>query len=253
MRAISASRVAHRVEAFALAARVGAAAARLAEIDVAGQLAHDHDVEARRRPRASASTRAASSGYSSAGRRFANSAERLADARGSPARAASRAAACRIAGRRPRRQHRVGRAARASSVASGSGSPARVVAGAADRRLLRSRSAGRRAAARRAPCTASRDDLGADAVARQDRDLHRACACATARSGARSVEFTARAARACRFASNARISSACCSVSPMSSSRSAGSACGTDRRRTRTTAPPSGVATRLLRRDRSSA
>ena len=39
-------RVAHRVEAFALAARRRAAATRLAEIDVAGQLAHDDEVEA---------------------------------------------------------------------------------------------------------------------------------------------------------------------------------------------------------------
>ena len=38
-------RIAHRVEGLTLAARVDAVAARLAEVDVAGELSQDHQVE----------------------------------------------------------------------------------------------------------------------------------------------------------------------------------------------------------------
>ena len=133
-------RVAHRVERLARAAGVGADAARLAEVDVAGQLAQDHEVEARRRPRASASRRPTSSGNRNAGRKLANRSRSL------RSRSRPRPGACRTgivsSPGTPAAPNRIASALRAiSSVRGGSGSPAR--------RCRRRRSAPRRARAAR--------------------------------------------------------------------------------------------------------
>ena len=134
-------------------------------------------------------------------------AERLADRRAAPAPAASRAAACRTAGRRRRPSAWRRRAARARAC--------RAAADGRRRRSRRRRSApsvgldrrGLRRAARRAPRRASATISGPmpspgriaifmrAATAPQSHGLRRRGACA----------------------SNARISSACCSVRPMSS------------------------------------
>ena len=166
-------RVAHRVErllgAREVRRRARAAAARLAEVDVAGELADDQDVEARRRARASGSTRAASCSDSRSPGGSWRTGPGACAGRGSPARGAARARACRTSSRRRRRT-----APRRPPCASferrfGQRMAVRLVGGAADQRRLRSRTAGR---ARAAPARASRDDLGADAVAGQDCDLH---------------------------------------------------------------------------------
>ena len=166
------ARVAHRVEGLvgALERAVGraAAAARLAEVDVAGQLADDQDVEPgdelglqARGVRSAARSRSPGGSWRTGRAPCA--------ARGSPARGAARARACRTSSRRPRRT-----APRRPPCASfkrrvGQRMAVRLVGGAADRRLLESRS-GRSSA----PSTRTRlgDDLGADAVTGQDCDLH---------------------------------------------------------------------------------
>ena len=114
----------------------GLDAARLAEIDAAGQLAHDHDVEARARSRASASRHRPARRSTIAGRRLANS--RISLRRRSRPRSgfAGRTAGCPISARRPRRTAPHRRASASAIVSSGERRAVRVDGGAADQAFL---------------------------------------------------------------------------------------------------------------------
>ena len=113
--------------------------ARLAEVEAAGELAHDQQVDARRPPRAAASRRSTSAGNTCAGRRFAN--------RPSSLRMPQQAAlGARVDGHRvPLRpadgaeQHRARRRARARARASVSGVPCASIAAPPISRLLEAR------------------------------------------------------------------------------------------------------------------
>ena len=210
--------VAHRVEAFVARPRaLRAAAARLAEIDVAGQLADDHEVEPgddfglqrRRRGELRIQQR---------GAQVREQPERLADAEDAllgPQRARQRVVLRAADGAQ---QHRVGRLRERERGVGGSGCPPR--RSRRRRSAPRSVSIGRPSRAQRVEhARASRDDLRARCRRpAESRSSSLTSARASPRSHARprGRRFTATAARQC-FASNARISSACCSVRPMSS------------------------------------
>ena len=208
------ARVAHRVEGLVGAGEraVGrrATAARLAEVDVAGELADDQDVEAGDHLGLQARGVRSSSRVADRRAEVGEQAERPCAGRGSPARAAARARACRTSSRRPRRT-----APRRLPCASverrfGQRMAVRLVGGAADQRRLGLERAGRARSARARPAATisvpmpspgriaifMRQLLGHASVRR----VARATACVSSRS-----------------ASKARILSAWRSVRPMSS------------------------------------
>ena len=163
--------VAHGVEALALAGVGRADAARLAEVDVAGELAHDHDVEAgddlglQRRG-------VGELGEDVAGRRFAKKSSSLRSRRMRLLRALAARQLCRTAGRRRRRT-----GPRRRRCASCERCLRQRIAVRRRRRRRRpapprARTRGRRGAGRRSTLHRLRDDLGADAVAGEKRDLH---------------------------------------------------------------------------------
>ena len=182
--------------------RFCADALRLAEVDVAGELAHDQDVEPghdlglQRRGAGELRDRPAPGAGWRTGRAPCAG-------RGSPARAAWRAAALSY----------FGPPTAPNSIASAALRERRASPRAADRRARRrpapptgassSSICSRRAPARRSTLQRLRDDLGADAVAGQDGDLH----------ASRNTRGTA----SCAASSNALISSAWRSVRPISS------------------------------------
>ena len=185
----------------------GAAAARLAEVDVAGELADDQDVQpgdqfglqARRVRQLLVADRRAEVGEQARG---------ACAGRGSPARGAARARACRTSSRRPRRtapRRRPGPASAWRRAADGRAPRRR------RRRPARSRSRSGRSSAR-STLHGLGDDLGADAVAGQDCDLHGGVPWSAGQPRA-----PARACFSSRSASKARILSAWRSVRPMSS------------------------------------
>ena len=142
-----------------------------AEVDVARELAHDHEVEARddlgleRRRRGELRDTAAPAAGSRTGPapcECASSPCSGRSSRGSVSYCGPPTAPSSTASARLRERERGG----------GQRMARRVVAGAADRRASRSRSAGPRRAATSSTRCACADDLGADAVARQDCDLH---------------------------------------------------------------------------------
>ena len=140
MRSISRLRVEHRVEAFGLAARVRAPAARLAEVDVAGQLADDQEVEPgddlglERRRRRELRDRGAPGAGSRRGRAPCG-------CRAMPCSGRSARGSVSYFGPPTAPSSTASALCASASVAGGQRMPARVVAGAADRRGLASRSA----------------------------------------------------------------------------------------------------------------
>ena len=198
-----------------------APAARLAEVDVAGQLAHDHEVEPgddlglERRRRGELRDRGSPAAGSRTGRAPCGCR--------SSALLGTQLARQRVVLRSAdgAEQHRVGRS-RERERRVGQRIARRVVAGAADRRGLglerqALRAQQRRARAAPAPTISgpmpSPGRIAIFISVRQNKS-------GAGSPGAASIGIVARHSHGCsasRFVSNARISSACCSVRPMSS------------------------------------
>ena len=117
-RTISVRRVDLRVDAAARAVGQRLDAARLAEIDAAGELAHDHDVEAARSPPASRSRRRSAASKHQRRAQIGEEVHLLAQAQQAALRLHARRAGCPISARRPRRTARHRRRAPRASVAS---------------------------------------------------------------------------------------------------------------------------------------
>ncbi len=163
--------VVHRVEAFASPRALRAAAARLAEVDVAGQLAHDHEVE----PGDDVGLERRSGGELGIQDRRTQVREQAAAPCGCASNALLGAHVARqrvvLRAADGAHQHRVGRLReRERGAAAADGRPRR----SRRRRSAPSRSSIGSPSSRSTLEHALRlsDDLGADAVARQDCDLH---------------------------------------------------------------------------------